>query len=122
MLNSIYLKCETGKITGLLGRNGSGKSCLMKIAFGSMRCIHKSIRIDEERLLGDYIHRKLIGYLPQERFIPDSISMRAVLGLFRISEGDVLNAFPEWHPLLNHKLGELSGGHVRLFEAMVILL
>jgi ABC-type cobalamin/Fe3+-siderophores transport system ATPase subunit len=31
ILSSIYLKCETGKITGLLGRNGAGKSCLMKI-------------------------------------------------------------------------------------------
>jgi len=32
ILSDIYLKAETGKITGLLGRNGEGKSCLMKFA------------------------------------------------------------------------------------------
>ena len=36
VLSSIYMKCETGKITALLGRNGSGKSCLMKIVFGAL--------------------------------------------------------------------------------------
>jgi ABC-type sugar transport system ATPase subunit len=34
VLQDVYLKSETGKVTGLLGRNGSGKSCLMKILFG----------------------------------------------------------------------------------------
>jgi ABC-type cobalamin/Fe3+-siderophores transport system ATPase subunit len=34
ILNGIYLKAETGKITGLLGRNGCGKSCLLQILFG----------------------------------------------------------------------------------------
>ena len=34
ILSDIYLKCETGKIIGLLGRNGCGKSSLMKIIYG----------------------------------------------------------------------------------------
>ena len=33
ILNGIYLKAETGKVTGILGCNGSGKSCLMNIIF-----------------------------------------------------------------------------------------
>ncbi len=45
ILSSIYLKCETGKITGLLGRNGQGKSCLMKIIYGILKC-EKSVRFD----------------------------------------------------------------------------
>ncbi|MGS0014500.1 ATP-binding cassette domain-containing protein, partial [Escherichia coli] len=45
ILSGIYLQCETGKITGLLGRNGQGKSCLMKIMFGSLPA-EKSIRFD----------------------------------------------------------------------------
>jgi ATPase subunit of ABC transporter with duplicated ATPase domains len=35
ILSDVYLKCETGKITGLLGRNGEGKSCLMRIIMES---------------------------------------------------------------------------------------
>lgn len=34
VLQDVYLKCETNHITGLLGRNGSGKSCLMNIMDG----------------------------------------------------------------------------------------
>ena len=33
ILSDIYLQCETGKITGLLGKNGEGKSCLMNIIY-----------------------------------------------------------------------------------------
>ena len=36
VLHNVYLKSETGKVTGLLGRNGTGKSCLMKILFSSL--------------------------------------------------------------------------------------
>ena len=33
ILNGIYLKAETGKITGILGSNGSGKTSLLNIMF-----------------------------------------------------------------------------------------
>lgn len=45
ILTNVYLKCETGTIMGLLGRNGQGKSCLMKIIYGTLNC-EKSVRID----------------------------------------------------------------------------
>ena len=28
------LHCETGEVVGILGRNGGGKSCLMKVIYG----------------------------------------------------------------------------------------
>ena len=37
VLTDIYLKCRTGDIIGMLGRNGTGKSTLMKIVFGTLR-------------------------------------------------------------------------------------
>lgn len=36
ILHDVYMKSETGKVTGLLGRNGIGKSCLMKIIYGEL--------------------------------------------------------------------------------------
>lgn len=45
ILQNVYLKTETGKITGLLGRNGSSKSSLMKILFGELNPSNKSIRL-----------------------------------------------------------------------------
>ena len=42
ILKAAYVKAETGKVTGLLGRNGSGKSSLLKILFGSLKPKYKS--------------------------------------------------------------------------------
>jgi ABC-type sugar transport system ATPase subunit len=55
ILSDIYLKCETGRITGLLGRNGEGKSCLMQIIYGTLAC-EKSVRIDGVSALSAYKH------------------------------------------------------------------
>lgn len=36
ILSNIYIKAETGSVTGLLARNGEGKTCLMNIIYGSL--------------------------------------------------------------------------------------
>ena len=43
VLGGIYLKAETGKTTGILGSNGSGKSCLLNIIFGTLKSKYKLI-------------------------------------------------------------------------------
>ena len=35
ILSGVYLAVETGGVSAILGRNGCGKSCLMKILCGS---------------------------------------------------------------------------------------
>ena len=46
ILSGVYLAVETGGVTAVLGRNGCGKSCLMKILCGSLRADFRSMRID----------------------------------------------------------------------------
>ncbi|MEN2401431.1 ATP-binding cassette domain-containing protein [Flavobacterium sp. MC2016-06] len=46
LLSDVYLKCETGEIIGLLGRNGSGRISLIKIIFGIESAPDKCIRVD----------------------------------------------------------------------------
>ena len=43
ILKGIYLKAETGKITGILGANGCGKSSLLSILFGNLSPENKLI-------------------------------------------------------------------------------
>lgn len=64
ILSDIYLKCETGTITGLLGRNGEGKSCLMQIIYGSLNC-EKSVRVDNLPQKNASRFPKTLLYLPQ---------------------------------------------------------
>ena len=48
ILHGIYLKAETGYVTGILGSNGSGKSCLLSIIFGNLQPKYKCIRINNK--------------------------------------------------------------------------
>jgi ABC-type multidrug transport system ATPase subunit len=37
ILKNISLECKTGEITGIFGRNGTGKSTLLKLIFGTVK-------------------------------------------------------------------------------------
>ena len=82
ILSGVYLLVETGGVTAVLGRNGCGKSCLMKILSGSLKAGFCSMRID-----GKWHRRfteKEIRYLPQHPFIPGWLRLERALGDFRL--------------------------------------
>lgn len=122
VLSDIYMSCTTGNVTGLLGRNGEGKSCLMKIAFGSMDAYSKSVRLDGKFIKQPYRIKGLINYLPQFHFIPANVSIRKALRYYDCSEEDFINAFPEYKEDIPKTIDELSGGQRRMIEAYVILM
>src|ERR1700710_1265759 len=95
LLSDVYLKCETGKITGLLGRNGQGKSCLMNIILGTLNASISSVRFDGKMIKSAAKRNGLLLYLPQFNFIPKSLSPKQVLADFQLSWSDFINRFPE---------------------------
>ena len=59
ILDAIYIKAEKGKITGLIGSNGTGKSSLMKIIFGNLIPNNKiSLLPDDIVTVNTYPYRK----------------------------------------------------------------
>ncbi|TAJ68176.1 MAG: ATP-binding cassette domain-containing protein [Chitinophagaceae bacterium] len=120
ILSSVYLKCETGKITGLLGRNGQGKTCLMKIIYGSLPC-EKSVRFDQVAYPEAYKQPNLLRYLPQFNFIPKSLSLKRVFRDFELDYSVFGKIFPEFVSKYTTVVGNLSGGENRLVELYVIL-
>src|SRR3712207_1460386 len=82
ILSNIYIRCETGSITGLLGRNGEGKSCLMRIIHGTLAA-EKSVRIDGRAVYEAYKSPDMLRYLPQFRFIPPSLSVASIFNDFQ---------------------------------------
>ena len=121
VLQDVYLKNETGKVTGLLGRNGSGKSCLMKILFGELVPNDKSIRINGDSVVTSYRSPKDMRYLPQNRFIPGSLTVKRVFSDFNLDFSDLVSFFPEFKKLFLSKLNNLSGGERRIIEIYTIL-
>lgn len=121
LLKSVYMSCETGHITGLLGRNGSGKSTLMKIVFGSKPFEQKSVRINGESLGVDYLSTGVIAYLPQGPLIPIYLSIGKAFALFDIATDELTRIFPETADMLDLTPSRLSGGYRRIFEIFLIL-
>lgn len=120
ILSSVYMKAETGKITGLLGRNGQGKTCLMNIIYGSLAC-EKSVRFDKKSQRNAYKRPDLLLYLPQFNFIPRQLSLKRIFMDFEIEYSVFTQQFPEFSSKYTTTIGSLSGGEYRLVELYVIL-
>ena len=48
ILQGVYLSCQQGEILGLLGRNGSGKSSLLRIIYGTLSPSYKYVSVNDE--------------------------------------------------------------------------
>ncbi|MET0394242.1 MAG: ATP-binding cassette domain-containing protein [Chitinophagaceae bacterium] len=120
ILSNIYIKAGTGAITGLLGRNGEGKSCLMKIIYGSLAC-EKSVRFDNVARHEAFKRPDLLLYLPQFNFIPRSLSLKRIFRDFDLDYAPFAGRFPGFESRYRSSIGRLSGGDRRLVELYVIV-
>lgn len=121
VLTDVYLKCETGNITGLLGRNGTGKTCLMNIAHGMLNPVNSSVRIDGKVLLNSKSKSGDMLYLTQQNFIPRFLNLRRIFKDFNLDIGSFFHDFPEFEKYYRTSLKNLSGGERRIVEIYVII-
>jgi len=121
VLQDVYMKSETGKVTGLLSRNGAGKSCLMKIIFGELVTNDKSIRLNGNAINNEYRCPGDIRYLPQGRFIPKYLIIKRIFDDFELDYSEFTNEFPEFEKFYKAKFKNLSGGEQRIIEIYAIL-
>lgn len=121
VLQNVFIHAETGKITGILGRNGSGKTCLMNIIFGELQTYHKSIRLDGKVIDNGYRNPADFRYLPQYAFIPKWLTIRRIFKDYDLSFSQFINEFPNFEKYYTMSLGKLSGGERRIIEIYSIL-
>lgn len=121
ILSDVYIRCDTGTITGLLGRNGQGKTCLMNIIYGNLLPVSKSVRFDNVSIIHAFKHPHLLLFLPQFGFLPGSLSLKRVFSDFNLSFAEFEKHFPEFHLKYNQSINNLSGGQRRLTEVYIII-
>lgn len=121
-LQGVSLAVGRGEFLTVLGRNGVGKTTLMRAILGLMDKVTGSIRLDGEELAGRPTHQRAragIGYVPQGRGILPRFTVRENLrmGLFANNRGSqsalydkVFELFPGLRPQLDRQGGNLSGG------------
>jgi len=121
ILNSIYIKSETGKITGILGRNGCGKSCLMKLIFGEIKTNEKSVRINGNVLYKNSRNPKDVRMLTQFNFLPKHIKVIQAFNYFDVDFSEFCDLFDDFSDCAKFKIREISGGNIRIIETYLIL-
>ena len=121
VLQSAFITARTGRVTGVLGRNGTGKSCLFKSIMGGIKPQNIFIRFNEERDT-DYGHiGNRIKYLPQHEFIPAKMTLGEAYTLYGVDYDGLVSFDPKFHTYQRRMARELSGGEVRVAEMYMIL-
>lgn len=121
VLQSAFITAQTGRVTGVLGRNGCGKSCLFKCIMGGIKAQNIFIRLNDDPDT-DYAHiGNRIKYLPQNSFIPDKITLGEAFRLYDVDYDGLVSFDPKFHTMQRRELRELSGGEVRIAEMYLIL-
>jgi len=116
VLQGAYIGVKTGEVVGLLGRNGCGKTCLMNIIYGSLKCSYRTLKIDDVYTTHAFRKPGLIRYAPQFGYVPDWLKVRTVFRENAMDFGRFTEVFPEMEKCWNQKTGNLSGGERRIME------
>ncbi|WP_216830828.1 urea ABC transporter ATP-binding subunit UrtE [Alkalihalobacterium elongatum] len=120
VIRDVSLEVRPGQVVCLMGRNGVGKTTLVKAIMGLLKLKGGSISYDDEdvtKKAPNYRARKGIGYVPQGREIFPQLSVHEnlLLGLeanntiMKIDE-KVYDFFPVIKEMKDRNGGDLSGG------------
>ncbi|KAB0571166.1 urea ABC transporter ATP-binding subunit UrtE [Brucella pituitosa] len=133
-LRGVSLKAEAGRITCVLGRNGVGKTSLLRAITGQQALSGGHVVFDNEdmKALPPYARASRgMGYVPQGREIFPLLTVKENLetgyALLKRSErsipAEIFNLFPVLKDMLPRRGGDLSGGQqqqLAIGRAMVL--
>lgn len=120
ILRDLSFKVPPGKVTTLLGRNGVGKTTLLRCLMGQVPVKTGAIHFNGEAITNKASHQRVragIGYVPQGREIFPRLTveenlimgMASLPRLSRLPER-IFELFPVLKKMLRRRGGDLSGG------------
>lgn len=128
VLKNISLTVQPGKITAIVGPNGSGKTTIIKSILGLVRPDKGDILIDGKSVLGEFLYRKKIGYMPQIASFPENLTVQEVIKMISDLRNEpidiesklieLINLIPE----MNKQIRTLSGGNKQKLSAYIALI
>jgi branched-chain amino acid transport system ATP-binding protein len=134
VLFGVSFEVARGRAASLLGRNGAGKTTIMKCAAGLLRPHHGRILFEGReitRLAAYRVNRLGVGYVPEDRRIFPSLTVAENLqvGLRTETEAKgvwteerIFALFPNLAELRHHRGNEISGGEQQMLAIARTLL
>ncbi|MEA5159263.1 ABC transporter ATP-binding protein [Cereibacter johrii] len=124
VLRGLSFEARAGEVTCVMGRNGAGKTTMLRAIMGQVAVTSGRIRLDGAALEGLALHRipQLgIGHVPQGRrlFGPLTVAENLEIGLMTRGRGSrtrerVLELFPRLRERLDQAASTLSGGEQQM--------
>ena len=124
VLRDVSFSAASAEVTCVMGRNGVGKTTLMRAIMGLVRAEKGSIQLDRLEIANLPAHevpRHGIGYVPQGRrlFGPLTVAENLEIGLMTRGRGhavreSVLDLFPRLRERLGQVSATLSGGEQQM--------
>lgn len=121
VLEDISFKLEPGQSVSIIGRNGVGKSSLLATIMGHTNLHGGEISLEGRDITKLAAHKRClmgIGYVPQEREVFPSLSVRENLDVARQpgpwTRDQVFDMFPHLAERRDNKGNQLSGGEQQM--------
>ena len=120
ILRGLSFELELGKVTTLLGRNGVGKTTLLKSLMGLVKTKSGAMHLDGRDITHLAPHERVkagIGYVPQGREIFPRLTVEEnlLMGLATLPGSTsipsrIFEMFPVLKQMMHRRGGDLSGG------------
>ncbi|HEX5684289.1 MAG TPA: ABC transporter ATP-binding protein [Ideonella sp.] len=134
VLHGVDIAVNAGETVGLLGRNGMGKSTLIRTLLGHVKQREGRIAVrgqDLSRAMPHEVARAGIGYVPEGRGVFPNLSVRENLVMAARPSRDgrrdwtlerVLDTFPRLAERLTNQGSQLSGGEQQMLSIGRVLM
>jgi len=123
-LTNINLTLQSGKIIGLLGPNGSGKTTFIKLANGLLQPTAGEILIQGNK--PGVATKSIVSYLPEKTYLNDWMKVSELLKFFKdfYSDFNIDKAYDMLHSLNineNDKLKTMSKGTKEKVQLILVM-
>ena len=124
ILNNINIKVESGKIVGLLGKNGVGKSTLIKIINGLLQKDSGEILLNGNKITPQ--DKEKIAYLPEKTYLNKNMRvidyfnyMSEFYGTF--NKEKAINLLEKLNLNINTKICKMSKGMQEKLQLILVM-